>query len=208
MIVRVLYGVGNMNRLFSKINVSVIVSDHFQTLKDFGHSSISIFDIFIFFVLPILLSVLLVLSGFRLTTELVGLLITAFSIFAGLLFNLLILMFDIIGKVSSLDHLPDELQTKQAFTRKITILQNVSYNISFEILICLSGVILLALTGLPHNEVFGTITSLLVFFVVIIFSLTLAMILRRVHGLIVDEIDTQGKAFNKKSLNDKWEIFF
>lgn len=180
-----------MGDAFSKINILKIVIDHISTLKDFGRSKISRFDIFIFFIFPFLLSAFLIYFKVNLNNELANLLITVFSIFAGLLFNLQILMFDIVGKVSDVETLPDSLVSKQSLNRRISILESVSLNISFEILLCILGVLVLATSTLSQKSAFQVLFSLIVFYIVILFALTLAMVLKRVHALLTDEIEIQ-----------------
>ena len=189
-----------MSNPLAKINVFRIVKDHISTLKDYGKSKVSTFDLLIFFLCPMFVSVALVLFDVRLTTELASLLITVFSIFAGLLFNLQILMFDVIGKVSNTEALPETLNNWRSLNRRMLILESVSFNISFEVLLCLSGVVLLAVSTLFKNLTIQTIVSAAAFYIVILFSLTLAMVLRRVHGLLSDEIKIQKEII--KNLNN------
>lgn len=199
MIAQRLCGERGMSNSFSKINVFKILQDHISTLKDYGQDSISKFDIFLFFILPLIISLLLICFRVYLNDDLTSLLITSFSIFAGLLFNLQILMFDIVCKLSNMDNLPKHLVTQRSFQRRITLLEYVAYNISFEILLCLSGVLFLAFSSLHDELLFQAIFSLAVFYIVFLFSLTLAMILRRVHGLIRDEIQIQKDIFSHKN---------
>jgi hypothetical protein len=177
---------------FAKINILRIVKDHISTFKNYGESTISKFDVLFFFVGPLLVSLFLVFSlKAQLTSELANLLITVFSIFAGLLFNLQILMFDAIGKVSNIESLPANLNNQSSLTRRMSLLESVSFNISFEVLLCLSGVLLLATSTVFRESKIQYIFSMASFYVVISFSLTLAMVLKRVHGMLSDEIRTQ-----------------
>lgn len=180
-----------MRNDFSKINILKIVIDHVSTLKDFGRSKISRFDVFVFFISPLILASSLVYFRTILNSELANLLITVFSIFAGLLFNLQILMFDIVGKVSDTAGLPGSLASTQSLHRRISILENVSLNISFEILLCIFGVLVLAVSTLSKNLVFQIFFSLIIFYIVSLFALTLAMVLKRIHTLLIDEIKIQ-----------------
>lgn len=180
-----------MSNPLAKLNIFRILKDHISTLKDYGKNKLSFFDLLTFFLLPAIVSSLLVNFDIRLSTEFSTLLITAFSIFAGLLFNLLVLVFDVIGKVSSTEKLPVSLSSQQSLDRRISILESVSFNISFEILLCLFGVLLLSISTLFQNNFVQVVSSILSFYVVILFALTLAMILRRVHGLLNDEIRIQ-----------------
>lgn len=180
-----------MSSPLAKINIFQIIVDHVATLKDYGRPKTSKFDIFLFFIVPLLGSTLLVVLKIQLNNDLVNLLITVFSIFAGLLFNLQVLMFDVIGKVSNIENLPDTLSSQQSLHRRITILENVSMNISFEILVSILGVLFLAISTLSSNPIFQKVVSVIGFYIVILFSLTLAMVLKRVHVLLGDEVKIQ-----------------
>lgn len=180
-----------MRNPLTKLNIFRILNDHISTLKDYGKKRVSLFDAFTFFVFPALVSAVLVFFNIRLSAEFANLLITVFSIFAGLLFNLQILMFDVIGKVSDTKMLPTGLNSQQSLNRRLFLLESVSFNISFEVLLCLFGVLLLAISTLFQNSLVQIIVSVTAFYVVILFSLTLAMVLRRIHGLLSDEIRIQ-----------------
>jgi len=190
-----------MSNPLAKINIFQIVFDHIVTLKDYGRTRVSRFDLFFFFTFPLLASLILVLFRIQLNKDLVNLLITAFSIFAGLLFNLQVLMFDVIGKISNFDKRSDTLSTNQSINRRITILQSVSMNISFEILVCILGVLFLAISTLSSNLYFQKIFSVIGFYIVILFALTLMMVLKRVHVLLVDEVKIQKEIINRHGNN-------
>ncbi|MGF1981013.1 MAG: hypothetical protein RMY30_036250 [Nostoc sp. CmiSLP01] len=173
-------------QFFSKINVLDIVKNHIDTLKDYNVTSYSIFDIFFFFIFPFLLSVFFVYLQIRLNKDLVGILINVFSIFAGLLFNLLILIYDVISKIVKSNN-PNPNVDKL----KIDTLEHLYFNISFEILLSLFIVILLSVSTLFTNSIANLIFSIFVFSFVITFSLTLLMVLKRVNKLLSHEIKVQ-----------------
>lgn len=189
-----------MRNPLAKVNVFRIVKDHVSTLKNYGASKVSTSDIVIFFILPLAASGCMVfVFDMELDSDLANLLITVFSIFAGLLFNLQVLMFDAIGKVSSTENLPSGINQKNSFRRRMILLESVSFNISFEVLLCLLGVLLLAISTLFKGSIASSIFSTASFYVVILFSLTLAMVLRRVHGMLSDEIQIQKEILRSKN---------
>jgi F0F1-type ATP synthase assembly protein I len=183
-----------MFKIFDKINVVRIIADHVATFKDYGQTKTSSWDVFLFFVFPLIVGFILILLGVRLSANLVSLFITVFSVFAGLLFNLQILMFDIVGKASNIKSLPPSLQTSRSIHRRIDALEHVSRNISFEILLSLISVILLPVSTLFLDKISTIVFSFLVFYLVILFTLTLLMVLKRIHGLLSDEIATQRRS--------------
>lgn len=185
-----------MLRLFDKINVVKIISDHMATLKDYGKSKHSKLDLFLFFILPLIISVTLVYSGLLLNKDLVGILINVFSIFAGLLLNLLVLMYSVISNAVKLAKESTPPTPGHAIHIKITLLEQVFANISFEILLSCFNVILLAVSTLFSSREANLVFSFLIFYLVILFTLSLLMVLKRVHKLLSDEIMEQRRSIN------------
>jgi len=185
-----------MLKLFEKINIVKIISDHMATLKDYGKSRYSKLDLFLFFILPLVISGASVYYGVALNKDLVGILINVFSIFAGLLLNLLVLMYSVISNAVKLAKESDPPTPEYAVRIKIDLLEQVFANISFEILLSSFNVILLAVSTLFSSDKANQIFSLLIFYLVVLFSLSLLMVLKRVHKLLSDEITEQRKALN------------
>ena len=188
--------------MIEKINVYRIMTEHLRTLRRTGSDSLSIVDIFLFFGVPILVTLLLmVLFGLQVSPELGNALFTALSIFAGLLFNLLILVYDIVNRE---DTGIEGTREKQ----KVTVLREVFSNISYAILVSLAVVFLIGVFNLSFGSglLDGTFTGVcqrltwlckyplvkwIIDFLIISlslnFTLTLLMVLRRVHLLLSTE---------------------
>ena len=169
--------------MFDKINIIKIVKDHISTLKDYRTDKYKIGDFFLFFGIPFLIVVILVFFNILLTSKLISLLITSLSIFAALLFNLLLLIYDVVQKAKN--------GSKNARI-KIRFLKEVYSNISFCILIAVLSVAILILIS-----IFNNITTLIYFFnwiayyLIILFLLTLLMILKRIHVLLYREVEEE-----------------
>lgn len=84
--------------MFDKIDISKIFKDHLATLEDNSTGERSKGDIILFFVLPLIPTVLMVWYKASLDSNVVSILVTCMSVFAALLFNLLLLIYDIIRK--------------------------------------------------------------------------------------------------------------
>src|ERR1041384_1956640 len=115
--------------MISKINVLDIIRDHLQTLVHEHNGQRSMGDYFLFFGLPTIVAGLLL--GFKVVfgSNIGGILITAFSIFAALLFNLLLLVYDIVKK------------TEELLKRRF--LKDIYSNISYAVFISIALIILL-----------------------------------------------------------------
>jgi TRAP-type uncharacterized transport system fused permease subunit len=161
----------------SKISIASIVSDHWLTLRNHNTHRISWIDIAIFLLLPSVLSVAAYLCGISLSDSLSNVLATAFSIFAALLFNLLLLVYDLLKK---------EEVAAEPNTLRQELLDEVSKNISFSILISLVVIILLIVSSLKIKAGwFEGVASAVTFWFSAVFLLTLFMILKRIHNLLV-----------------------
>jgi hypothetical protein len=125
-------------------------------------------DIALFFIFPILLSAVLIWQEVRINADAAEILVTIVSIFAGLLFNLLVLLYDAMRKTH--DEYDGTILTKIKFLREISI------NVSYEILVAIVtvGITLLCLL---ENKPIQAIMSFLTFYFFQHFTLTLLMIL-------------------------------
>jgi hypothetical protein len=165
----------------SKINISKIIKDHCDTLRHDHDQSVSSLDYFVFFGLPLIASGVLIYLNILLSKDVVGILITAFSVFAALLFNLLLLVYDIVKKrVDSGDKTSDRAR----------LLKQIYGNIAYAILLSISETIVLVVfypvQGKPVPE---RIIGYIIYFLSLNFILTLLMILKRVHVLLTREFE-------------------
>jgi amino acid transporter len=158
--------------VFSKVNIWLIVSDHVNTFRSYATSRIWPGDILLFLLAPAAAALFLVFGlQFRLDVPAINVLITSLSVFSALLFNLLLLIYDILRKERG-----DQDQSKQ----RRQFLGQISSNISFSILVaviaspwfCSSSRWIFLLTDTPTT---------VIHFLVINFILTVLMILKRVH---------------------------
>jgi len=162
--------------MFSKINILGIIRDHVSTLKDYETKKYNIEDFFIFFFVPLLISSFtLWLCGIMNNTAVIAI-TTSLSIFAALLFNLLLLAYDAIRKEENLQNPSKE---------KIRFLKQVFTNISFCILISVfSIVVLLIFSQISSSCIAQYVLSFFSYYFISLFILTLLMILKRTHILL------------------------
>ena len=174
--------------MFDKINIFDICRDHINTLRNFDTKKVSIGDLVLFFVIPLPIGAGAVwVHGSMKNTE-VTVLVTAFSIFTALLFNLLLLTFDLISKT---DGSSDDFMIRL----KMLLLQQTYNNISFCILVAITAIGLLLIYLLDSRLGFSIdqveyVISFGVYYLTTLFLLTLLMILKRVHILLSKEMTT------------------
>lgn len=181
-----------------KINPCDIVSRHLSTLKNVGCESFSAVDLGVFFGLPILIAIVLAIVGVDLEKKVVDVFVTAGAIFTGLLLNLLLLVYD---NKSRLDPVDQKKIGYQKVQLKHKILEELYYNISFSTLVAviliLVSIIHLSASDLLIPIVFPPLeidykfdfslymTSPILVMVGMNLMLTIIMIVRRIHNLLV-----------------------
>lgn len=173
------------NAKVTKMNVNEIIKAHISTLKHSNSNKLNSSEVIIFFIFPLLLSILLTWKSTILSTD-VNVIITVFAIFVGFLFNLLVLIFDMAKKVkndrgkvddANIQNLKEQL-IKETYT-------NTSYCVLLSIiLLCLS---FLYVVGISNSYILFGI-SIVIYWLIITFVLTLFMVLKRIYTLLSEEI--------------------
>jgi hypothetical protein len=179
--------------IFNKIGVLSIVKDHYKTLENYNTQKVYYPDIFLFFIFPLIIAFFLTSLQVLLSDTIANALITSFSVFAALLFNLLLLVYDISGKP------PTNHMSEERVGNKKEILKQIYINVSFSILISVIEVIVLILYFLKVKtcNLWGIsicfiseippFLSFIVFYLTGVFVLTLLMILKRIYKLLSTE---------------------
>lgn len=176
--------ISKIKEMISKINCWDILSSHFQTLQNNQTGKISLGDIFVFYVIPLLG----VLIAYLLPPlqSLNNVLITLLSIFSALLLSLLVLAIDAARKAR------DRASEK---TPRLLILFRQTYaNIAYSILVAMVGVIVLLVPFFLTPEEYKQhpklqfIVGAITFYVIIHFFLTILMILKRMNVIFSDTI--------------------
>lgn len=164
-----------------KINVFRIITEHISTLRDYRTGRISPGDLVVFFFVPLLLGAAALYVGMRFNYDVLNAFLMAFSIFAGLLLNLLILVLSFSERA--------EHGTILQGARK-QLLRELHTNISFAILVSIgvvvTSIVEVANLRLPSSTVAFTGHTVTYFltFLIANFVLTLLMILKRMHILL------------------------
>lgn len=176
--------------MLDKINISQIIKEHFSTFQDEKSGKKDNIDFIIFIYIPITISI--VLAYFFHDLEIfTTILITSLSIFTGLLFNLLLLTYDLIKKNKS-DKSTENIagiktKSDDDITIKSKLLKQIFNNISYSILISIFAIMLLLLSFIWNNCYYYITLSSIIYFLVINFFLTLLMVLKRTHKLLSSE---------------------
>jgi uncharacterized Tic20 family protein len=120
---------------------------------------------------------------FKSGQDTINTIITAASIFAGLLLNLLVLIYSLIGDFFSLR------KTQRASEAKKELLQDTFVNVSFCILVSVLLVcVCLVAMMVPVGGCIRFVTDIGILFLTGLLVLSLLMVLKRIHALIQSEI--------------------
>ena len=165
--------------MLDKVNVSGVVGDHVKTLKNYRTGRFSRADLFLFFILPGLVAALLTVFYGSLQESLATMVATFLSISTVLLFNLLLIAYDLIGnKLGSANNNETDALKRRVF---FEIFSNISFAILVALVAIVSVLILQLVKGSGAAEYVG---SVIIFYLVTLFLLTLLMLLKRIHVLL------------------------
>ena len=172
-------------------NPWMIVRDHVRTLRQVGPMHRwDRWGLFVFFGVPIAVASLLIVRGVSLSDDMVSILITSMSIFAALLFNLLLLVYDVVQKAGPARRAQTNQDEERVEWIRCEYLRQIFKNISFAIFAAILVVVLLLLHLLLSDSPGGALDlalTTLIYFFTTIFLLTLVMVLKRVHILLTNE---------------------
>lgn len=159
--------------MIEKINIYGIIKGHILSLKDEATGKVLVIDLVVSFIFPLFPVPLFYIFNLSMSDASVGAWVSAFSIFAGLLFNLLILIFgiDVSRHVGS-----DVVGRAKRFIEEIFV------NVAFSILIAIIVVLVLGvLLFIPKNG--GCAGASIFVYGLGVFVVVVLMILKRVHVL-------------------------
>lgn len=186
-------------KLFDRIDIVQIFIKHFNTLYDHGvltwtgRRKMPFADKFTFFYFPATVSFTLVFPlHLFINVNYLNIIITSLSIFVGLLFGFLTLVFDIVKNESEVGQNPDatlEQKLKLKLVKELFI--NIAFAIALSILSILAALltrfhptpIILQLQKLTCytyiKQLYLWTTNFVAIFLVLLFVMTLLMILKR-----------------------------
>lgn len=190
--------------MLSSINPLDIAIDHFKTFREWPGGAWLRADLTVQISLPVIAVIGAVASGLTLTSDGVSLLVTSLSVFVGLLFNLLVLATALkVAEPSSLIY-----DAARQLSREILI------NVEFAIAVAFAAILLL----LPASASIGAdwisyelretiwrVMSAICVGLVASFVLTLSMILRRMHVMLLQHYKESDGRPKEEALPDSFE---
>jgi len=184
--------------MFTKISVTAIVKAQLSTFRNAGTGKLHLPDVILFLILPAVASFLLVATKVVLNDGLSNALITSFSIFSALLFNLLLLIYDISSKSTAHIKGSNDPVERKRIARRHSLLKEIYTNVSFAILVATVAIVVLLISFLNIDvcELANVKTChtteflpFVIYYFSIQFLLTLFMILKRVYVLLAQAFE-------------------
>jgi hypothetical protein len=171
-----------------KIDVTRIVVAQARTMRDNSTQKYSHVDLLVFYGLPVLLGVGGAYYGWKFSTDVLNALLAAFSIFAGLLLNLLILVYTLSSQT---EHPAALTKTRTALVKELH--DNIAYSILVSIVIVVVTMTTVAYLKMHEHPPEAAFTvrwvAAVVIFLTMNFVLTLLMILKRIYIMLNQTID-------------------
>ncbi|QEL56461.1 hypothetical protein [Chromobacterium paludis] len=185
--------------MLSKINIKSIIISHVKTLRNSTSPDVCWSDFIVFYIIPFVFALGLSIK-FDITESFVNGVVTAASIFAGLLLNLLVLVYTVLSRQRPTPPDQNSKNRREIFEK---ILTETFSNISYSILI---SVVLVATCLLFYIKggYFPTGNRLLILFLIFQLIITLLMILKRIHSLFENEL-TEERDKNKTTSQSEEE---
>ncbi len=169
----------------SKFSIIDILRDELSTLRDFSSGNLSKIDIFVNLFFPAMLSIMFVSFDRLISGSMINSILTAFSVFAALLLNLMILVYTIVSRENSKSE-----ETKKD-KLKLMLLKETYTNIQFSVLMSVFIIIcLLLILFLPSSKYINVTLSLLIYYFIFVFIFTILMVLKRTHIVMKQEISS------------------
>lgn len=168
-----------------KIDIRLIVSDHFETLTDKVSGKISWIDTLVFIALPGTVGLFSAYMITDLPFGIYGVLVSVFAVFAALLFSAQISIFNFFqnlkgNEIRKIDRGSiSETMLSASRERQGRLLRELNLNISYLILLCCVSLILLLLFNLFLMN--GYFATFFLVFLVAHFFLTLLLVIKRGH---------------------------
>ncbi|MGC4999139.1 hypothetical protein [Streptomyces sp. DT195] len=168
------------------LNLKPIFIDHFQTLRTSSGNAevISKGDVASLYLIPLIFAAIAVWRDWRMGG--IGDLLTALSLMCGLLFNLLVLSFDVALRAAAQVR---ESQTETLATSgKILLIRQFQANTTYALVVALAATIGLAVGASKDVEHFNSWVTAALIYLLTHFVLVLMVILKRIRAIFRNEL--------------------
>jgi sterol desaturase/sphingolipid hydroxylase (fatty acid hydroxylase superfamily) len=182
-----------------KIRILQIVADNHRTLRSAQSNRIAIVDVAVFYMLPLLCTLAVLCTGATIDSTIASILVTALSIFAALLFNLLLLVCDIAKRDPRYAISRNDPRT----AIRAELIRQIFVHISFGILVALLAIgFLVASVWSKQWTTAAGITGAIGIGLIAMFVADLLLVMSRMHSLITSDL---GRTSSERGTDDPSE---
>lgn len=149
-------------------------------MRNAGEEQVSATDLAVFYGIPASVTMVIALDDFhfrRLDALLAGL-----SILVGLLFNLLVLMFDVAMKL-------DRTEAVAGTTQRVILIKETQANATYAVMVGLASVVAVAVSSLSDTTCLPLWASCALGYLLSHFVLTLLMVIKRIRATFYAQFD-------------------
>lgn len=170
-----------------KVNLSRVIADHWRCYFEPKGERPQYSSLALAVVPPVMLATVAWARKTQFSDSFLGAVLTAFSVFAGLLLNMLVLNFDIIARFSGATTPSDKEKLR------LKVVRQTHSNISYATLVCVI-VILVAPCALLASQRYSFLLSGVLVALLVHFVFTGMLVLRRIYGLMQNAIEAEANA--------------
>jgi len=171
--------------MFTKINIRRIFAEHGETLKHHDKKKTSLGDITLFYFLPLTVSILSNKLKWEFSPEFITSATALLSLIAGLLLNLMALLYGTIKTSKTLEASISQKKESSPDKAERQLLIETRANVSYCIVVSIIALILLTfLNAIGQQTHWHELIEALILFFALNGVLTLFMILKRLHSLL------------------------
>lgn len=158
-----------------KIDISIIIRNHFNTLVNDNTGKPDFRDVFFFLILPIGLSAILIYKHTFIDEDFIGAMIGGLSIYVGLSLNLIVLLFEIVQKGNT-------TAFKKSFAKDF--IANVCFSIILSILTITSSLF----TLISKGYIWQMVTNGVCYFMLFQMFLLILMMMKRLYYQLMEQM--------------------
>lgn len=168
------------------LNLKPIFVDHFQTLRTESGQAVEVsrVDLLTLYFLPLTLPAIAIWKGWKLGG--IGDLLTALSLMCGLLFNLLVLAFDVALRAAAQVR-NSEIESLSS-SSKIKLIRQLQANTTYGLVVALISTIILAVGASLDLKEFNSWLTATLSYLMAHFILILMVILKRIRAIFRNEL--------------------
>ncbi|MEM5405122.1 hypothetical protein [Paraburkholderia unamae] len=177
----------------AKFSVWNILKAQWASMRSYGSSRTNRTEVALLFVAPALLPLAQYVTDAKtLSGDVISTVVSAASIFAGLLLNLLVLLYSFVTASDSPDVTARDASTEVSLVRQT--FNNVSFAIVVSVLLVVS-----ALGTVSQHSILVRPAEIVMYYFGAMLMLLVLQILKRVHALMEFRIEVKTRAVSKKS---------